>query len=132
MGCVESSGRESIAVAQVSSCMKCHNGSNQVDYGGPGIENPHPFPGAANIGCVTCHGGNGNGEDKDTSHVPPPPEIGDRDFQDNNTQAYFNRLTLTGIDKVDDYTVNGVTYTGIDYLQFVNPGDLRVVTQGRS
>ena len=63
---------------------------------------------------------------------PPPPEIGDREFQDNNNLAYFNRLTLTGMDKYDDYEVDGVTYTSLDYLQFVNPGDLRVVTQGKS
>ena len=42
---------------QSQSCMLCHNGSYGNDYSGPGIENPHPFPGAANLLCTTCHGG---------------------------------------------------------------------------
>ena len=62
--------------------------------------------------------------------MPAPPEIGDRQQWDNNAESYFNRLTLTGIDKYENYTVDGVTYSPLDYLQFVNPGDLRVVTQG--
>jgi hypothetical protein len=128
-GC-ESGGREQVATAQ--SCMTCHNGSQHDDYAGPGMENPHPFPGAANLQCTTCHGGNPNGADKVASHVPPPPEIGDRSEWVNDAHAYFNRLTLAGIDKFADYQVGGVTYSAIDYLQFINPGDLRVVTQNRS
>ncbi len=112
--------------------MSCHNGSNHDDYGGSGLENPHPFTGAGTLKCTECHGGNPNGVGPLDSHVPPPPEIGDREFQDQNALAYFNRLTLTGIDKFPDYEVNGVTYSALDYLQFVNPGDLRVVTEGRS
>jgi hypothetical protein len=110
--------------------MLCHNGSLKQDYTGPGIENPHPFPGAANLDCVTCHGGNGKGADALASHVPPPPEIGDDAFQDVNAKAYFNRLTLAGIDKFPDYQVDGKTYSALDYLRFINPGDLRVVTKG--
>ena len=126
----ESSGRQVASSSQ--SCMQCHNGSpNSNDYIGPGIENPHPFPGADNILCTTCHGGNPDGADKDESHIPPPPEIGDRQQWDNNAESYFNRLTLTGIDRYDDYDVDGQTYTAIDYLQFINPGDLRVVTRSR-
>jgi hypothetical protein len=113
------------------SCMLCHNGSLEPDYSGPGIENPHPFPGAANIQCTVCHGGDGDGADQLTSHVPPPPEVGDRDFQTNNARAYLNRLTLAGLDKFPDYVVDGKSYMALDYLQFVNPGDVRVVTQGR-
>ena len=112
--------------------MQCHNGSPHDDYAGPGMENPHPFGSADNLKCTTCHGGRPNGDDLASSHVPPPPQIGDREFQDNNNLAYFNRLTLTGIDKYPDYEVDGRTYTAIDYLQFINPGDLRVVTEGRS
>lgn len=129
-GCVDSSGREEVAAAQ--SCMMCHNGSQTDNYAGPGIENPHPFPAAPFLKCTDCHGGNPLGGDKDGSHVPPPPEIGNREFQDNDAFAYFNRLTLSGMDKLNDYTVNGVTYTALEYLQFVNPGDLRVVSRGES
>jgi len=114
-----------------SSCMLCHNGSQAHDYAGPGIENPHPFGDAANLDCVVCHGGNGQLNTKELAHVPPPPQIGDRDFMDHNALAYFNRLTLTGIDKFPDYTVNGVTYTALDYLQWINPGDLRVTQSER-
>lgn len=123
---------DTLTERESSSCMLCHNVSFHDDYAGPGIENPHPFPGADNLSCETCHGGNPNGADALSSHVPPPPEIGDEEFQEKNATAYFNRLTLTGIDKFDDYTVDGVTYTALDYLQFVNPGDLRVVSDGRS
>src|SRR5690349_2531549 len=114
------------------SCMQCHNGSLGTDYSGPGIENPHPFVGAENVLCTTCHGGNPHGTDMLTSHVPPPPQVGDRTFQTTDATAYFNKLTLAGMDKFPDYTVNGVTYSSLDYLQFVNPGDLRVTQVGRS
>ncbi len=127
------SGETSTLTAQTAeSCMLCHNGSLENDYSGPGIENPHPFTGASKVTCTTCHGGNPNGTDVASSHVPPPPQIGDDDFQDGNALAYFNRLTLAGMDKFPNYVVDGHTYTALDYLQFVNPGDLRVVDQGRS
>ncbi len=129
--CVDQSGRTG-AVQTAESCMKCHNGSLHNDYAGPGLENPHPFPGEAeSLKCTDCHGGNPDGEDAASSHVPPPPSIGDRAFQDQNAEAWFNKLTLAGIDKVEDYTIDGVTYTGIDYLQFLNPSDLRVTESGR-
>ena len=129
-GCSGDTG--SLTTARVESCMQCHNGAIANNYAGPGIENPHPFPGASSINCTVCHGGNAEGADQLSSHVPPPPQIGDEQNQQFNAHAYFNRLTLTGIDKFPDYTVRGVTYSALDYLQFVNPGDLRVVTQGRS
>ena len=51
----DSDGRTSVAEAQ--SCMTCHNGSPEHnDYSGPGLENPHPFPGADQLLCTTCHG----------------------------------------------------------------------------
>ncbi len=120
-------------VVASETCMSCHNGaSTNNDYSGAGLTNPHPFAGAQSIRCTVCHGGNGSGAGKLGSHVPPPPQIGDDQNLVNNPVAYFNRLTLAGIDKFPDYTVNGVTYSALDYLQFINPGDLRVVTNGRS
>lgn len=118
-------------VATAESCMQCHNGSLHNDYAGPGLENPHPFGTASMLLCTTCHGGNPNGTDVASSHVPPPPEIGDREFQERNARAYFNKLTLAGIDKFPDYTVNGVQYTSLEYLRFLNPSDLRVTTQAQ-
>jgi hypothetical protein len=113
--------------------MNCHNGSQKEDYAGTGMSNPHPFLASGYLSCVQCHGGNGAGQGKDASHVSPPPEIGDRLQQQNDPFAFFNRVTLTGLDKLPPYTgANGEQYTGLDYLQFVNPGDLRVVSQGKS
>lgn len=133
-GCLGEAGDGQIA-ATAQSCMTCHNGSQHDDYAGSGIENPHPFPGADLLQCTVCHGGNPAGQGVDDSHVPPPPQIGDREFQagndDENRFAYFNKLTLTGLDKLPDYTVNGTTYTALQFLQFVNPGDLRVTSQGQ-
>ena len=128
--CGDADGRQETAAVQ--SCMTCHNGSQANDYSGPGLEDPHPFGNAANMTCTTCHGGNPGASGKDGAHVPPPPEIGDRQNWITNREAYFNRLTLTGIDKYPDYTVDGRTYTALEYLQFINPGDLRVVTKGES
>ena len=129
-GCGEGDGREQASTAE--SCMTCHNGSQQNDYSGPGLQNPHPFGPPASRTCTTCHGGNPKGANKLASHIPAPPEIGDREQQTTDPKAWFNRLTLTGIDKFPDYQVGGTTYTSLQYLQFINPGDLRVVTKGQS
>ncbi len=114
------------------SCMSCHNGSSLNDYAGSGLEDPHPFSGATNLACTTCHGGDGQASKKSDAHVPPPPQIGDTQNLINDPTAYFNRLTLAGIDKFADYLVKGKTYSALDYLQFINPGDLRVVQEFRS
>ncbi len=114
------------------SCMSCHNGSSLNDYSGSGLENPHPFGSAANLTCTSCHGGDGQATTRQAAHVPAPPEIGNDQNQIDDPTAYFNRLTLTGIDKFQDYTVNGKAYSALDYLQFINPGDLRVVQGFRS
>ena len=90
--------------ADAESCMTCHNGSDRNDYAGTGLSNPHPFDGAQKIRCTVCHGGNGQASDKELAHVPPPPEIGDDLNLTLDPVAYFNRLTLTGIDKYPDYT----------------------------
>ena len=112
------------------SCMTCHNGSAYNDYAGPGLSNPHPFAGANAVLCTTCHGGNGNGQGKEGSHVPAPPGMRTPEDLIDDPVAYFNRRTLAGIDKLPDYTVDGVNYTALQYLQFINPGDLRVVRTG--
>ena len=133
VGCSgKSSTEDKRVIATAESCMSCHNGSAHDDYAGGGLENPHPFPGAASLKCTECHGGDPYSHNPDQAHVPPPPEVGDEAFQENNAEAYFNRLTLTGLDRYPDYEVHGVTYSALDYLQFVNPGDLRVAERGRS
>ena len=120
----------------LDTCMSCHNGAARNDYSGAGLSNPHPFRGAANISCTGCHGGNGQGAGKNGSHVSPPPQIGNRQNLVQDPKAYFNRLTLTGIDKFepqeyDSPSAPDGTWHVLDYLQFINPGDLRVVAEGR-
>ena len=39
---------------------------------------------------------------KSSGTVPPPPEIGDRNLQLTDAHAWFNKLTLAGLDKVAD------------------------------
>lgn len=116
-------------------CMQCHNGAREANnYAGNGMSNPHPFPGAENIRCTQCHGGNPRGAGKDGSHVPPPPSIGNREYQTLNPGAWFNRRTLTGIDKLTPAVYDGpdgTQHSNLDYIQFVNPGDLRVVAAER-
>ncbi len=116
-------------------CMRCHNGSANDDYAGTGLENPHPW---LNVKCTQCHGGNGAAPGKTEAHVPPPPAVGDKEYQRLNPHAYFNRLTLQGMDHFPDYTdtrqgaASGTMLSPLEYLQFVNPGDNRVVQLGRS
>ncbi|MEZ4241618.1 MAG: hypothetical protein R3F59_36815, partial [Myxococcota bacterium] len=115
-------------------CMECHNGSRYNDYAGTGIENPHwtDNPSAQYLTCTTCHGGNGEESGREYAHVPRPPQIENDTILFNNPESYFNYLTLTGIDKYPDYTVNGTTYTALQWLQFRNPSDIRVVSTGQS
>jgi hypothetical protein len=84
-GCSGETG--SLTQQVTSSCMLCHNGSLQEDYAGPGIENPHPFPGADTIACTTCHGGDRRRRRPAREPRAPPPEIGDRAFQTTNARA---------------------------------------------
>lgn len=118
----------------VESCMSCHNGAETGNnYTGGGITNPHPFGSASQIRCTQCHGGDGQARTKLLAHVPPPPEVGDRQKQIVDPKAFFNRVTLAGMDTFGPYPGNGAgncsddQCTGLDFLQFVNPGDLRVV-----
>ncbi len=131
-GSSDSDSDPSLAFSTSESCMRCHNGALHDDYGGGGLENPHPFPGAGTLTCTQCHGGNPAADTPEGAHVPPHPAIGDRENQRKSRFAYFNRLTLTGLDKLPDYEIDGQIYTALDYLQFVNPGDLRVVNDNRS
>src|SRR5262245_9556247 len=50
-------GDTDVSAVTSESCMRCHNGAPHDDYAGHGLENPHPFPGAATLKCTECHGG---------------------------------------------------------------------------
>ncbi|MEZ4234589.1 MAG: hypothetical protein R3F59_00170 [Myxococcota bacterium] len=119
---------------EAESCMACHNGSPHNDYAGDGMSNPHPFGASAQyLRCTTCHGGVPDGGGWLGSHVPRPPQLGDDQRLQVDAVAYFNYLTRTGLDAYPDWNdpTTGRTWTALDYLQFLNPGDLRVVTQAR-
>ena len=121
----------------VESCMSCHNGAREHnDYSGAGMNNPHPFRGAERIRCTECHGGDPMGAGPLGSHVPNPPAIGNDQNLVQNPVAYFNFLTRTGLDKLEPavYTSPATgerEWSNLDYIQFMNPGDLRVVAEGR-
>lgn len=125
---------------QVSACQSCHNGQNPGDpvYSGPGISNPHPFGSAAYIECVSCHGGDDTtGNNRIEAHVPAPPQWNDQNFvvRNGDNFEYFNYRTRSGIDKMEPWpdTRNpGQFVDPIDYIQFMNPGDMRAVSAGRS
>jgi hypothetical protein len=124
-----------VAQEDAESCMECHNGSELNNYAGTGISNPHWVENVAAqyLRCTQCHGGDGAGLGKDASHVPRPPQLGNDDADlALNPEAYFNYLTRAGLDKYPDYTIGGKTYTALDYVQFLNPGDMRAVGVGRS
>ncbi|MEW5850518.1 MAG: multiheme c-type cytochrome [Myxococcota bacterium] len=141
-----------------SACMACHNGD--PDFDDNGLEQAHPWSSWGNrVGCVNCHGGeSGNGMYKDRTHVCPPPDIAQ--IRDNGearwegviqepygARAWSRYLHKAGLDKSAVDGVLGIpdqwncpdangeptrVVTKLDYLQFVAPGDLRVVEHGRS
>lgn len=118
----------------VESCMTCHNGARSNDYSGAGLLNPHPFAPASSIRCTGCHGGDPTSNDYEASHVPAPPAIGDRSMQAMDFMADRLRWGLVGVDRLtpDPYpAADGRMVSNLDYLQFINPGDLRVVSAGR-
>jgi hypothetical protein len=114
--------------------MVCHNGSQENDYGGPGLENPHPYgTGAAlNLTCTACHGGNPSEFDALASHVPPPPAIGDAQQLIDDRARLLQPPDAGRHRQAAGLHRRRVTYEALDFLQFINPGDLRVVTDGRA
>ncbi|MCB9679649.1 MAG: hypothetical protein H6737_31370 [Alphaproteobacteria bacterium] len=100
-------------------CMECHNGG--PDYSGSGLEDPHPF---SSVPCTVCHGGDETATTSALAHVPMPPGLASPDSD-------RDRRTLVGIDGYGDYSVGGLLYSPLDWLQFRNPGDLRVTRAGR-
>ncbi len=97
-------------------CMGCHNGG--AFYLGPGLENPHT---TTTVSCVECHGGQAVALSADDAHVPPPPLPGE------------SLRRLVGLDPSDPYQApDNTTWEFIEWLQFRNPGDVRVVADGRS
>lgn len=108
----------------VDTCADCHGAT------AGGIEDAHPFGGG--VSCVACHGGDNTAPGAVEAHVPPPPEAGADDIERAaEPRKHYAYLTRTGLDRVSDWTIGGVTYTALDYLQFLDPGDARVAGAGR-
>lgn len=86
-----------------SSCAQCHQ--PLADDGTvTGLEDAHAV---AELACVDCHGGNPDDITVAGAHVPP-----------RGSPAFLKNLTSLELDAVDQ-----------DYLRFINPGDLRVVSK---
>ncbi|MEW5854447.1 MAG: multiheme c-type cytochrome [Myxococcota bacterium] len=136
-------------------------GPNDPRYSGGGLEDPHPWRSAGGqaLSCVSCHGGDAeSGMYKDRAHVCPPPDI--EQIRDNGEprwegvildqygpRAWSRYLHKSGLDKSQTDGILGIpdswtclgrdgsptrTVTKTDYLQFLAPGDLRVVETGKS
>jgi hypothetical protein len=97
----------------VESCTNnCHNG----------IENPHPWFGGPDLTCTGCHAGNPEATTRQQAHIPIPQEwqVGSDQFGRPNLRYYWNYNTLWGVENFEG---------GLEWLRFINPGDLRVADQ---
>ena len=81
-------------------CVGCHRpiGTNGLRHG---IEDPHPWE---SLTCTECHGGNPDANTRAAAHVSP-----------GDGPSFIRNLAPDEIDNI-----------GRDYIQFINPGDLRV------
>lgn len=114
--------KQADADAKSAGCITCHAFDKEQEP-----LSMHPF-GPDNIGCADCHGGNyevtrPEGTDrgdkafeqaKKSAHVQPKyPEFWER----KGKQTAANPIRLTA----------NMLKESLDYIQFVNPGDLRIV-----
>ena len=84
-------------------CVGCHRPLTETGER-HGIEDAHPwYP----LTCTECHGGDASANTREAAHVPS----GGIDF-----------LRNLGVDELDQVPE--------DYIQFINPGDLRVAAKG--
>ncbi len=86
-----------VAHAKSHGCLSCHQS----------VKDPHMSP-ALNLGCVDCHGGNPDAFDIHSAHVAPR----------------FPSAWSTSGNPQRSYTL--LNHESPEFIQFVNPGDLRV------
>lgn len=107
-----------------AACIRCHGLQGQAAEGG--IENAHPW---AYLGCVACHGGVGVDPanplrmmSKEESHIPIPGEIAEAGSVTTPTETTYRNhyLGRAGVEKLAG---------GLEWVRFMNPGDLRIVDQ---
>ncbi|MCA9567319.1 MAG: hypothetical protein KC656_05730, partial [Myxococcales bacterium] len=65
------------------------------------------------------------------AHVPSPPGFIDDTDLITDPVAWNALVSRASMDRLPDWQANGQTFTGLDWLQFVAPGDTRVVAAGR-
>ncbi|QDU28570.1 LVIVD repeat protein [Anatilimnocola aggregata] len=80
-----------------ASCVKCHTG----------VHDMHAKP-TVKLGCIDCHGGDANCDNKEGAHVRPK----------------FPEMWPTSANPVRSYTL--LNHESPEFVRFVNPGDLRV------
>ena len=85
------------AMAKSWGCITCHEGAHD----------PHAKS-TVRLGCTDCHGGNANCQTKEQAHVNP----------------IFGNAWVSSANPVRSYTL--LNKESPSFIQFVNPGDLRV------
>lgn len=105
VGCGEPDAKDSGPFA-VDACVSCH----------AGIEKAHPDFGETQ--CVICHGGDGAATTKEAAHVPIPS---------NWAEVRGSALPPSPDGFIKDFAPDQLDLMPKEYLQFINPGDIRVV-----
>jgi hypothetical protein len=96
-------------------CMTCHTKT----------DSPSMHTGNVNLGCIDCHGGN------NSIKVPEGTTAGSPAYDTAKKQAHVTprdpNLWKTSANPALSYT--GLVLETLDFVKFVNPGDLRVMRQ---
>jgi len=109
LGC-QCGGPDDSSSSQIvgDACQSCH----------VGIEKAHPVFGDGE--CVICHGGDATSTDIDVAHVAPP---------DNYAEIRGDGLPAAPHGYIKDMPPDMLDQIDPAYLQFINPGDIRVTDQ---
>ncbi len=92
----------------VDACASCHNG----------IEQAHPGFGESQ--CVICHGGDGAATTKEAAHVAVPT---------NWAEVRGTALPPSPTGFIKDFAPDQLDKLPVAYLRFINPGDIRAVSE---
>ncbi len=103
LGCTAGDDKDPV---QGEQCVSCHIG----------IEKVHESIPANN--CVLCHGGDGDATEQDQAHVPVPSDW---------AEVRGDALPPAASGFIRDFSPDQLSALDPAYLQFINPGDIRVV-----
>jgi hypothetical protein len=94
-------------------CADCHSGSEDIHNG------------SVNLGCIDCHGGHAE------VRLPPGAQKGSPEYNDAKKKAHvaprFPEIWKTSANPPRTYAA--LVKEDADYIQFINPGDLRVANR---